>query len=114
MNLILLLLFATGLGPGLALRPGAPEAALAAVDAVIAGRQLGRTVSGAGPEHVLSACEDVTSPSPLSPVPGVAVARGARGAAARHAVRVLVAAPGPGHSAQVSPVIQQTTATSRN
>ena len=47
---LLLLLFATGLGPGLALRPGAPEAALAAVDAVVAGRQLWRTVSGAGPD----------------------------------------------------------------
>ena len=47
---LLLLLFATGLRPGLALRPGAPEAALAAVDAVVAGRQLWRTVSGAGPD----------------------------------------------------------------
>ena len=109
---LLLLLFATGLGPGLALRPGAPEAALAAVDAVVAGRQLWRTVSGAGPDTV--ACCGCHASPPFSPVPGVAVARGARGAAARHAVRVLVAAPGPGHSAQVSPVIQQTTATSRN
>ena len=48
--------------------------------------------------------------SRLSPVPGVAIARAARGPAARHTVRVLVAAPGPGP--QVTPVIQKSTTAS--
>ena len=47
---LLLLLLDGGLGPGLRVRAGGPEAALAAVEAAVTRRQLGRTVTRTRPE----------------------------------------------------------------